>query len=129
MRKGDTQSRLEMAAEGLLMMSESDYPFVYVRTNESIVSEELVSALAGVPAGTIIRTTTLDALLRNLTSTASGSVDENTAAQFRRLAETLKTELSSLSVYKVGEIQIDVFILGLSGQGMIEGLQTKLIET
>lgn len=123
------QTRLEGAANGLLMMSESDYPFTYFNTDEQVINNDLVLRLAAQAEGTLIEKVTIEHLLRNLTNTDSGSVNAQTAEKFRHLAEVLKQELSDLSVYRVGEVQVEVYIIGYNTEGKAEGMHTKLIET
>lgn len=123
------QTKLENAASGLLMMSESDEPFTYVSAPDAAINEQLALNLAGKPAGTPVETITLDYLLRNMTNPASGSVSPGTAQKFSQLAAILKQELTGLTVYRVGEVQIDVLILGKANDGSIAGMRTRLIET
>ena len=123
------QNKLENAAGGLLMMSESDYPFEYINTSERQLSDALVLKLAQQPQGTSVTQTTIEHLLRNMTDPASGSVNLATAQRFQQLMATLKQELSHLTVYRVGDVQVAVFILGLAADGTVAGMRTMLIET
>lgn len=123
------QNKLENAADGLLMMSESDYPFEYIHTNEHQLSDNLALGLAGLPEGTPVGQTTIEHLLRNMTSTASGSVNAATAQRFQQLMATLKQELTNITVYRVGDVQVHVLILGLTAEGTVAGMRTLLIET
>jgi hypothetical protein len=41
----------------------------------------------------------------------------------------VKNELSDITVYRVGEIQVHVFIIGINLQGTVSGMRTLLIET
>jgi hypothetical protein len=124
-----TQSNLENAASGLMMMSESDYPFEYISADQAIIDEALILKLAGKSEGTPVTTTTIEYLLRNMTNPASGSVNAETAMQFQNLSGALQQELTELTVYRVGEIQVVVLILGITAEETVAGLRTKLIET
>ena len=123
------QTKLENAASGLLMMSESDYPFTYFTTEATVIDESLLLGLAGKAEGTLVEKTSIDHLLRNMANTSSGSVNQETARKFVSLSDTLKLELSGLAVYRVGEVQVDVFIVGQTSEGAVAGMRTKLIET
>lgn len=125
----NTQTKLENAASGLLMMSESDYPFTYFTTEATAIDENLMLSLAGKTEGAIVERTTIDHLLRNMANTSSGSVNQETAQKFINLSDTLKLELTGLTVYRVGEVQVDVFIVGQTSEGTVAGMRTKLIET
>ena len=125
----NTQTKLQNAANGLLMMSESDYPFEYFVTVAKAVNSSIALQLAAQPDGTTIEEITLDYLLRNMTDASVGSVSEEEAAKFRKLVLVLKQELAGIKVYRVGQVQIDVFIVGTTADGTIAGMRTKLIET
>lgn len=124
-----TKINLTSAADGLLMMSESDYPFDFLESDATEHNEDLALQLSNREAGTPVSQITVDHLLRNMTNPASGSVSADTAAKFLQLSETLKQELQNISVYRVGDVQVDVLILGNTASGNVAGLKTRLIET
>lgn len=124
-----TQNKLEIAANGLLMMSESDYPFDFIQTNESRLSDELALQLADKPTGTLVEQVTIEHLFRNLANPETHSVNAETVKRFQNLMNTLKQELHDITVYRVGEIQVHVLILGYTADGTIAGMRTLLIET
>lgn len=123
------QSNLENAANGLMMMSESDYPFEYFSTEDTVVNENLALKLAGQLQSMPVQTITLEHLLRNMTDPIQGSVTPQTAVRFQYLAAMLQHELQNLTVYRIGEVQVDVLIMGITMQGNVAGMRTKLIET
>ena len=123
------QSSLENAASGLLMMSESEFPFDYVSTEDTSLSPAIALKIAGKPEGTPVETTTVDYLLRNLTDPAVGMASPDQVKQYQGLVLTLKDSLQQLTVYRVGQVQIDTLIIGLTAEGKVAGLRTKLIET
>jgi len=124
-----TQVKLESAANGLLMMGESDYPFTWFETPVEQLDEQLILQLAEKPEGSAIEKTDLDHLLRNMTNISSGAVNQETANKFSNLSSGIKEELTNVVVYRVGEIQIEVLITGITKEGKIAGMRTQLIET
>jgi hypothetical protein len=52
-----------------------------------------------------------------------------TAQRFQNLQKVLKEVLADIQVYRIGEIQIDAFIVGKLKDGTYAGLRTILIET
>lgn len=123
------QSNLENAASGLQMMSESEYPFDYFSTEDTVIDEALALKITQQPQGTPVTTTTLDDLLKNMTDPNRGSVNPQQAEQYKQMAAALKDSLQNLTVYRVGEVQVDVLIIGLTAEGTVAGMRTKLIET
>lgn len=109
---------LKTATAGLFVMSESDYPFEIIRWDGQIgaITPEYLRRLSGVPADSPIEGTDVDHFFRM-------------SGQFQSLAILLKESLSDLRVYKVGTINIPVYIVGKSAEGNWLGLSTRLIQT
>jgi len=55
--------------------------------------------------------------------------ERETAKRFQNLVSILKQNLSQLQVYRVGSIDIDAYIVGVTDGGEWAGLSTKLVET
>jgi Nuclease A inhibitor-like protein len=51
------------------------------------------------------------------------------ARQFALLKDALRENLTDLRVYRVGKVQIDIFIVGLDRNGVLIGVKTKAVET
>jgi Nuclease A inhibitor-like protein len=49
--------------------------------------------------------------------------------RFQHLVSVLKQNLSNIQVYRVGSIEIDAYILGVTPSGNWMGLSTQLVET
>ena len=52
-----------------------------------------------------------------------------TAERFQDLRETLEHLLADISVYRVGEVNVDVYVVGRTEDGYYAGVSTKLVET
>lgn len=48
---------------------------------------------------------------------------------FAALKAAMEAGLRDLKVFKVGKINVDVYIVGLDGEGNLSGVQTKAVET
>jgi hypothetical protein len=55
--------------------------------------------------------------------------ERETVQQFQDLVSVLKQNLSQLQVFRVGNINIDAYIVGTTPSGEWAGLSTKLVET
>ena len=55
--------------------------------------------------------------------------ERETVQRFQNLVSTLKQNLSQLQVYRVGSVNIDAYIVGVTPDGDYAGLATKLVET
>jgi len=49
--------------------------------------------------------------------------------RFQNLVSVLKQNLSQLQVYRVGNTNINAYIVGVAPGGGLAGLSTKLVET
>jgi hypothetical protein len=126
------QSALETAADGMLFMSESDYPLTYVGwTGEGAPTAANLSALLGVQAGTLVEQRSFAQTMDHL-GEAYDPGDPyivEYAQTFRALREVMEANLTDLTVIRVGEISIDVYFVGRSSCGDLVGLKTTSIET
>ena len=130
----NTLDRLQNASEGLLFMSESDYPFETVAFPTDKLSrleaQSLKQAL-GLPPETGIENQELTYFLRNQTRELPDFSEEDKlrAQRFRELEKTLQQELQDVVVFRVGQTQVEAYVLGKMADGRIGGLKTQLIET
>lgn len=109
---------LRAATEGLTYMSESDYPFEVFRW-EAEPTPESLRALAGAAEGAAVETRAPADFFR-APATESG---------FQKAQRLLEENLSDLRVYRVGEINIPVYVVGRSASGAWLGVSTRVVET
>ncbi|WP_414756609.1 nuclease A inhibitor family protein [Anabaena sp. CCY 9910] len=125
---------LKQASDGLLMMSESEYPFeVFFWNNqaqEPLTNQKLLE-LTGHPPETSVETVDLDYLFRNCAVEKEwhDEVQKQNVQKFQTLVKTLKDNLTDIKVYRLGTIDIDVYIVGKTPSGDLAGISTKVIET
>ena len=58
-----------------------------------------------------------------------GDEEKEIAAKFSALRDLLKNNLKDLKVFKVGKINLDIYVIGLDTEGVLTGVQTKAVET
>jgi len=128
---------LQAAIAGLQWMSESDYPFTVCHWQqqnnskaEAFTSAKLLQFTEH-PEGTPVETMAPEAFFAVNTQVQDWQSQEERAiaARYQTLLETLKHYLSDLTVYRVGEVEIDVYIIGKTQAGTFAGLATKVVET
>jgi hypothetical protein len=130
----NTLDMLKKASAGLVFMSESDNPFETVSFPSdklSSLSPEAVVNAAGKPAGTKVEKQELAYFFRNHTQELPEHSPEDKARtlRFRELEALLKKHLNEVAVFRIGETQVEAYILGKMQEGNIGGLKTLLIET
>lgn len=127
-------NKLKQASDGLLFMSESDYPFEVVfwpaETQENLTEQKLLQ-LTSHSQDVLVEKVDLDYFFRNSAQEKDwhDRQQKETVKKFQLLVETLKSNLSDIQVYRVGTIDIDVYIVGKTSSGDLAGLSTKVVET
>jgi histidine triad (HIT) family protein len=123
--------RLQSLSDGLLFLSESDYPFELVYYPQPPETQDLASLLPqwlGLGVESKVMVEELSYFFQHHTSTDLDFVDEEKAQQFRELQTFLEENLPEVQVYRVGIRRITAFILGRTAGGDVVGLKTTKVE-
>jgi hypothetical protein len=121
---------LAQASQGLLMPSESDYPFeVFVWEDVELTPQKILE-LTNYPPATSIEEVELDYFFRNVATEKDwhDKIQKENVAKFQNLVQVIKDNLAELRVYRIGTIDVNVYIVGKTNDG-VAGLATKVIET
>ena len=121
---------LTQASQGLLMPSESEYPFeVFVWKDVELTPQKILE-LTNYPPATSIEQVELDYLFRNVATEKDwhDEIQRENVAKFQNLVQVVKGNLAELRVYRIGTIEVSVYIVGKTNDG-VAGLATKVIET
>jgi hypothetical protein len=126
-------AKLKDASSGLVMPSESDYPFepfLWSGTKESLTPEKILE-LTNHPQNSPVETVDLPYLFRNLAQEQEWHDEQQkeNVGKYCKLLEVLESNLSDIQVFRVGEINIDVYVVGKIESGDLAGLATKVVET
>lgn len=127
----DIVDRLKLASDGLQCMSESDYPFeVFQWEGQEPTTETVIQQTDHTP-DTPVEVVPLDEFFQNETQEQYWHNDQEKAMvkRYQCLVETLKQSLSDIQVYRLGTVEIDVYIVGKAPSGDLAGLSTKVVET
>ena len=125
----ETTDRLTELADGLLFPSESDYPLEPFVWEASTLSPETILTRSQKPADTAIEAITLEDFFAPVVTDEDWFEDEDrqVAQKFRDLQTAIAT-LENVQVFRLGKIEIDVYIVGAIGPDLV-GLKTIIIET
>ena len=124
--------QLQQASEGLIFGSETDAPFevIHWQTQGELTPAKLLQ-LTNHPPDALVEIVSVDEFFD--TSTAEedwhDKEERETAERFQNLVSILKQNLSQSQVYRVGNTNIDAYIVGVTPGGELAGLSTKLVET
>lgn len=124
---------LQNAIQNLLWISESDAPFEVVMWNQSIdhLGDHTLLQLIDRPETTPVETVAIDQFFAPAIQIQDWQSEEDTAIvhQYQQLVDVLKQHLQNLRVYRVGEVELEIYILGTTQSGHTAGLVTKAVET
>lgn len=125
-------SRLETVCLGLLWMSEADFPWkvVYWQHTHDLNSQILLARCNYNP-DLKIKTTTLESFFAPATTEQEwhGDIEKAFTQRYQTLEKLLQKNLQDIQVYLVGEVEIDVYVLGKSYENTIIGISTKIVAT
>lgn len=124
--------QLKRASDGLLFMSESEYPCVaFLWSDIAPATPEKVLQQIKHPIDTPVKIVGVDDFfgLETTPEDWHNEEEKETVKRFQTLVLTLKENLSNLQVYRLGEVEIDVYIIGETPAENLAGLSTKVVET
>jgi hypothetical protein len=123
---------LGRATEGLLYMSESDYPLQTFRwAGPPEITPARLREAAGRGPDAPVEACDFDRFfgVAGGEQEWKGPAEVAAAGQYQALVRLMKENLSDLRVYRVGEINIAVFVVGRSRSGDWIGVSTQAVET
>jgi hypothetical protein len=126
------EQELREATRGLTFMSESDYPVEVVRWDAPTeLTPEFLRGLTGEDSRTPVETTTIEEFFRIAISEPEwkGESEIATARRYQSLIKLLGERLSDVVVFRVGMINIHVYVAGHGASGGWLGVSTRVVET
>lgn len=125
---------LQEATRGLMFMSESDYPFKVIRwEGVAELSPEYLCSVAGenTTAAAPVEERTVADFFRVAAGEQAwkGEVDIALAKRYQALVRLLEENLKEVKVYRVGDINIGVYVVGRSDEGNWLGISTRAVKT
>lgn len=124
---------LREAAAGLLYMSETDEPFeaVHWKNPGRPLDAARLLELTHAKPKTPVREESLESFFKDLTTPQDwhGEAEREDVRRYQKLKETIQSRLSGAKVFRVGEINVEIYIVGLTPEGDWAGLRTRAVET
>ena len=123
--------RLKQATTDLLWSSESDYPFEVVtwELGTELTSSDLFSNIYDTDLA--IESITLTDLFEPVLMIEDWyeQTELDLVDRYTTLLDSIGNDLSEVQVFRVGEVEIDIYIIGKTPTGEIVGLKTRSVET
>jgi len=133
--KTDEQILAEIgkAARGLFRMSESDYAVEPFRLGgaQDAPDPATLRRAAGAPETADVQTRLAEDFFRPeaFTEESRGTFGLASAGRVLELSRALMGNLSDVKLYRVGDVNISVYVLGRSAGGSWLGVSTRVVET
>ncbi|MEA5141529.1 nuclease A inhibitor family protein [Arcicella rigui] len=127
------KEQIELLVADLRYPSESDEKIEFFEILDTVaeISTENFKTFIGKSEETAIQTMDLELFFEPLTRSEDWFTDEEAqwAEDALKLKTVLKKKLQDLQVFRVGETEIEVFVIGKTEAGEWIGIKTLLIET
>ena len=122
--------RIGKIVEDLYYISETDAeikPFEGGKA-ETVSAEEILKQTESVQP---VEERDFEELFTRLTKMQEwfGDYETKAANKFSELKELLENNLRDIKVFKIGRIEIDIYIVGLDADNNLKGVRTKAVET
>jgi hypothetical protein len=117
---------LQQASAGLLYPSDSDEPFEafsWGKANGNLTAA-VVQKFASVGPKQAMKQTALGDFFKNLISD-----DNDDAEKYKALLQVVNQQLTGAKVFRFGEVEKEIYLVGKSKDGEWVGLKTKAVET
>ena len=125
-------SQLEKATLDLLWFSEAEYPFQVIYWNNlDHFNQHILLQQGGYSSETKVVIQEIHSLFDPVTKkeTWHNETEQAEVIKYQALVNLLAENLADIKVYLLGEIEIDVYILGNTEYKAIAGLTTKIVAT
>ena len=127
------RTELNTTADGLRYVSEADHPFDFVAFPDAppdALSVERIAAVVGKP-GAPVEEVTLERFFSGMIESAdpADAATQALVPRFRTLRDQLRERMPDVRAFRVGQVEMDCYLLGTVPSGGIAGLHTQALET
>jgi hypothetical protein len=117
---------LQKASAGLLYPSDSDEPFEAFSWGKAsgILAPAVAQKFASAGAKEPVKQVTLGDFFKNLISD-----DNDDAEKYKALLKVVNEQLAGVKVFRFGDVEAEIYLVGKTKDGEWAGLKTKTVET
>jgi hypothetical protein len=128
----DFKKEISQIVKDLTYLSETDaeiLPFIGTKALE--INNDTILSQTNKPLNSEIVEQKFDEFFEPLIELQSwfGAEEKQIAAQFAELKKILQENLIDIKVFRIGKIEIDIYVVGLDAENICRGIQTKAVET
>ena len=132
LRKSDLPEQIKQSVKGLSYVSETDAEIVFFSGKQAeVVDQTSILSRTGNTTDAPVEERDFADFFARLTEIQDwfGNEENETAKKFVQLKELLEKNLRDLKVFKIGKIQLDIYVIGLDAENNLLGIQTQAVET
>lgn len=122
----------EELVKKLIYISETDAPIEVINLGKvpGVSTADILRATGKAPTS-FVETVDVTTFFDRLTIPRSwfGPKEIGMAKGFAELKKKLNKQLKGLAVFKIGKIEIEIYVVGLDKEGNLTGIKTRAIET
>lgn len=123
--------RLQQATTDLLWVSESDYPFEVMTWQRGVEMTPTALFTELTAPDTAIETSSLQDFFAPALKQEDwyDAAELDRANRYTELVRTIESSLAEVRVFRVGSVEISIYIVGKTPAGDVVGLKTQAVET
>ena len=124
--------QIKKAAENLSYSSETDAEIsAFVGSTAAAVDKNEILRQTSAAADSAVEEKDFTEFFARLTAIQDwyGDEEKETVRKFIRLKEVLENNIRDLKVFRIGKIELDIYVVGLDAENTFLGIKTKAVET
>ncbi len=124
--------QIKSAAEGLFYQSEIDVEILpFVGTKAETVSKAEILKQSGATSDSAVEEKDFTGFFTRLTEIQDWheAEEKEMVQKFVRLKAVLENNIRDLKVFRIGKVELDVYVVGLDAENTFLGIKTKAVET
>ncbi|MEM8718099.1 MAG: nuclease A inhibitor family protein [Cyanobacteria bacterium P01_G01_bin.39] len=124
--------QLKQETKDLLWLSESEYPWsIFYFADAANFTPQTLLQQHNYPPETKIAIKQLTAFFSSaiIVEAWHNEDEQEEVTRYQDLVNLLSEKLTDIKVYLLGEVEIDVYVLGTTTKGAIAGIATKIVAT
>lgn len=131
-REKNLVKSLQHLCQGLVYLSETDAEFsVFIGQKTENITKQLILQQTNSSPNIFVEERSFEDFFERLIKIQDwfGTEQKETAKKFSELQKVLRENLIDKKVFRIGKIQIDIYIVGLDAENNLIGVKTKAVET
>lgn len=132
-QEGNLAEKIKQMSEGLFYISETDAEITVFegKPADAVTKEEILAQTGNSTDKVVVVEKSFNDFFAPLTEIQDwyGDEEKETTRKYTKLKQLLENNLRDLKCFKVGKVQLDIYVVGLDAENKLLGIKTKAVET